>query len=38
MQSIKWRIKLLHEKLKSLCENNNKDYKLYKKWCDNYFF
>ncbi len=30
--------KLLHEKLKSLCENNNKDYKLYKKWCDNYFF
>ncbi len=28
----------IHKKLKILCNNNNKNYKNYKKWCDTYFF
>ena len=26
------------EKLKNLCKKNNKNYKHYKRWCDEYFF
>ena len=28
----------IHEKLETVCNLNNKDYKKYKKWCDNYFY
>jgi coproporphyrinogen III oxidase len=27
-----------HQKLKRVCELNNKNYNKYKKWCDNYFY
>ena len=30
--------KLIHDKLKKVCYLNNKNYKKYKKWCDNYFY
>ncbi len=30
--------KLLHKELKVLCDNNKKNYKSYKKWCDKYFY
>ena len=30
--------KLLHKKLKVLCDNNKKNYKSYRKWCDKYFY
>jgi len=30
--------KFIQKKLKSLCKTNNKNYKKYKKWCDNYFY
>jgi coproporphyrinogen III oxidase len=30
--------KLIHQKLRSVCKLNNKDYSVYKKWCDTYFF
>ncbi len=30
--------KNFHLKLKNLCLNNDKDYKKYKRWCDEYFF
>ncbi len=30
--------KLIHKKLKELCQNNKKDYIKYKNWCDNYFY
>jgi coproporphyrinogen III oxidase len=29
---------LIHQKLKTTCELNNKDYNVYKKWCDTYFY
>ncbi len=29
---------LIHKKLKNLCKKNNKNYKHYKRWCDEYFF
>ena len=29
--------KLVHKNLKLLCNNNKKNYKNYKKWCDDYF-
>ena len=29
---------LFHQKLKTVCKLNNKDYKMYKKWCDTYFY
>ena len=29
---------LVHQKLKTLCKLNNKDYNKYKKWCDTYFY
>ena len=29
--------KLVHKKLHLVCNNNKKNYKNYKKWCDNYF-
>ena len=28
----------IHEKLETVCNLNNKDYKKYKKWCDEYFY
>jgi len=28
----------IHQKLKKVCELNNKNYNKYKKWCDNYFY
>ena len=28
----------IHKKLKELCLNNKKNYKKYKKWCDEYFY
>ena len=28
----------IHQKLKSVCNLNNKNYNKYKKWCDNYFY
>ena len=30
--------KFIHQKLKSVCKLNNKDYHNYKKWCDKYFY
>jgi coproporphyrinogen III oxidase len=30
--------KLIHQRLKKLCKLNNKDYNMYKKWCDAYFY
>mgnify|MGYP001218292368 CR=1 FL=1 len=30
--------KLIHENLKEVCLNNKKNYKKYKKWCDEYFY
>jgi len=30
--------KIIHEELKKLCVLNKKNYKKYKKWCDEYFF
>ena len=30
--------KLIHQKLKTVCKLNNKDYNMYKKWCDTYFY
>ena len=30
--------KMIHEDLKKLCALNKKNYKKYKKWCDEYFF
>ncbi len=30
--------KLIHQKLKAVCVLNNKDYNVYKKWCDTYFY
>ena len=29
---------LFHQKLKTVCKLNNKDYNMYKKWCDTYFY
>jgi coproporphyrinogen III oxidase len=29
---------LIHQKLKTVCKVNNKDYDMYKKWCDTYFY
>ena len=28
----------IHQKLKTVCKLNKKNYKKYKKWCDNYFY
>jgi len=28
----------IHQKLKTVCKLNNKDYNKYKKWCDTYFY
>ena len=28
----------IHQKLKTVCKLNNKNYNKYKKWCDNYFY
>ena len=28
----------IHQKLKKVCESNNKNYNKYKKWCDSYFY
>ena len=28
----------IHQKLKNVCEQNNKNYNKYKKWCDAYFY
>jgi coproporphyrinogen III oxidase len=28
----------IHQKLKSVCKTNHKNYNKYKKWCDNYFY
>ena len=30
--------KIIHEHLKEVCSQNKKNYKKYKKWCDEYFF
>jgi len=30
--------KYMHKKLRDLCLKNNKNYKKFKKWCDNYFY
>ena len=30
--------KMLHDDLKKVCVQNKKNYKKYKKWCDDYFF
>tara|TARA_B110000285_G_scaffold128925_1_gene145146 strand:- start:165 stop:1016 length:852 start_codon:yes stop_codon:yes gene_type:complete len=30
--------KLIHQKLKAVCKLNNKNYNMYKKWCDTYFY
>ena len=30
--------KILHENLKKVCQQNKKNYKKYKKWCDEYFY
>ena len=30
--------KFLNKRLKTLCENNKKNYSNYKKWCDKYFY
>ena len=30
--------KIVHNLLKKVCVNNKKNYKKYKKWCDNYFY
>ena len=29
---------LIHQKLKKVCKLNNKNYNIYKKWCDTYFY
>ena len=29
---------LIHQKLKSVCSSNNKNYNKYKQWCDSYFY
>ena len=29
---------LIHQKLRTVCKLNNKDYNMYKKWCDTYFY
>ena len=29
---------LIHQKLKNVCKLNNKNYNIYKKWCDTYFY
>jgi len=29
---------LIHQKLKNVCKLNNKNYNMYKKWCDTYFY
>ena len=29
---------IIHQKLKKICQLNNKNYNKYKKWCDNYFY
>jgi len=29
---------LIHQKLKTVCKLNNKNYAIYKKWCDTYFY
>ena len=29
---------LVHQRLKAVCERNNKNYNKYKKWCDKYFY
>jgi len=29
---------LFHQKLKNVCKLNNKDYNMYKNWCDTYFY
>ena len=28
----------IHQELKTVCKTNNKDYNMYKKWCDTYFY
>jgi coproporphyrinogen III oxidase len=28
----------IHQKLKTICKLNNKNYNMYKKWCDTYFY
>ena len=30
--------KMIHDELKKICVQNKKDYKKYKKWCDEYFY
>ena len=30
--------KIVHDQLKKICKQNKKNYKRYKKWCDDYFF
>ena len=30
--------KIIHNELKKICVQNKKDYKKYKKWCDEYFY
>ena len=30
--------KIIHQELKRICLNNNKNYKKYKSWCDEYFY
>ena len=30
--------KIIHDNLKKICSQNKKDYKKYKKWCDEYFY
>ena len=30
--------KFVHENLKRICQQNKKNYKKYKEWCDNYFY
>ncbi len=30
--------KIIHQKLKHVCKLNDKDYNMYKKWCDSYFY
>ena len=30
--------KLIHQKLKTVCKLNKKDYNMYRKWCDTYFY
>ena len=30
--------KMIHDELKKVCIQNKKNYKKYKKWCDEYFY